>query len=64
MNRLNRILLATLTGLGLLFGVVAIGAPAAVQNAVVDTVSHLGVRHIDMPLTPWRVWKAIRDARR
>jgi carbon-monoxide dehydrogenase large subunit len=41
----------------------AIGAPPAVQNAVVDAVSHLGVRHIDMPLTPWKVWKAVRDAR-
>jgi aerobic carbon-monoxide dehydrogenase large subunit len=38
----------------------AIGAPPAVQNAVVDAVSHLGVRHIDMPLTPWTVWKAVR----
>jgi carbon-monoxide dehydrogenase large subunit len=41
----------------------AVGAPPAVQNAVVDAVSHLGVRHIDMPLTPWKVWKAVRDAR-
>jgi carbon-monoxide dehydrogenase large subunit len=41
----------------------AIGAPPAVQNAVVDAVSHFGVRHIDMPLTPWKVWRAIRDAR-
>ncbi len=41
----------------------AIGAPPAVQNAVVDAVSHLGVRHIDMPLTPWKVWKAVRAAR-
>jgi aerobic carbon-monoxide dehydrogenase large subunit len=38
----------------------AIGAPPAVQNAVVDALSHLGVRHIDMPLTPWTVWKAVR----
>ncbi|MDE0803450.1 MAG: xanthine dehydrogenase family protein molybdopterin-binding subunit, partial [Acidimicrobiales bacterium] len=37
-----------------------IGATPAVQNAVVDAVSHLGVRHIDMPLTPERVWTAIR----
>jgi aerobic carbon-monoxide dehydrogenase large subunit len=40
-----------------------IGSTPAVQNAVVDAVSHLGVRHIDMPLTPERVWRAIRDAR-
>ncbi|MDZ7675918.1 MAG: xanthine dehydrogenase family protein molybdopterin-binding subunit [Acidimicrobiales bacterium] len=39
-----------------------IGATPAVQNAVVDAVSHLGVRHIDLPLTPERVWTAIRGA--
>lgn len=39
-----------------------IGSTAAVQNAVIDAVSHLGVRHIDMPLTPERVWRAIREA--
>jgi carbon-monoxide dehydrogenase large subunit len=33
-----------------------------VQNAVVDALSHLGVRHLDMPCTPERVWRAIRDA--
>jgi carbon-monoxide dehydrogenase large subunit len=33
-----------------------------VQNAVIDAVSHLGVRHIDLPCTPERVWQAIRDA--
>lgn len=36
-----------------------IGAPPAIQNAVVDALSHLGVRHVDMPLTPERVWQAI-----
>ena len=36
-----------------------IGSTPAVQNAVVDAVSHLGVRHIDMPLTAMRVWQAI-----
>ncbi len=40
----------------------AIGSTPAVQNAVIDAVSHLGVRHIDMPATPARVWKAINDA--
>jgi carbon-monoxide dehydrogenase large subunit len=35
-----------------------IGAPPAVQNAVVDALSHLGVRHVDLPLTPERVWRA------
>jgi len=38
-----------------------IGATPAVQNAVVDALSHLGVRHIDMPLSPERVWRAIVD---
>ncbi|MDQ4109160.1 MAG: xanthine dehydrogenase family protein molybdopterin-binding subunit [Actinomycetota bacterium] len=38
-----------------------IGSTPAVQNAVVDAVSHLGVRHIDLPLTPERVWRAIRQ---
>ena len=36
-----------------------IGSTPAVQNAVVDAVSHLGVRHIDMPLSAMRVWQAI-----
>ena len=39
-----------------------IGAIPAVQNAVIDAVSHLGVRHLDMPITPQRVWEAIRQA--
>jgi carbon-monoxide dehydrogenase large subunit len=37
-----------------------IGSTPAVQNAVVDALSHLGVRHIDLPLTPERVWNALR----
>jgi len=36
-----------------------IGSTPAIQNAVVDALSHLGVRHIDMPLTPQRVWAAL-----
>ena len=39
-----------------------IGATAAVQNAVIDAVSHLGITHIDMPLHPMRVWEAIQAA--
>jgi carbon-monoxide dehydrogenase large subunit len=39
-----------------------IGSTPAVHNAVVDAVSFLGVRHIDMPCTPMRVWQAITDA--
>jgi aerobic carbon-monoxide dehydrogenase large subunit len=41
-----------------------IGSTPAVQNAVIDAVSHLGVRHIDMPAHPMRVWEAIRAAQR
>jgi carbon-monoxide dehydrogenase large subunit len=40
-----------------------VGSTPAVQNAVVDALSHLGVRHIDIPCTPERVWRAIRGAR-
>jgi carbon-monoxide dehydrogenase large subunit len=40
-----------------------VGSTPAVQNAVVDALSHLGVRHIDMPLSPERVWRAIEHAR-
>jgi carbon-monoxide dehydrogenase large subunit len=36
-----------------------IGSTPAVQSAVVDALAHLGVRHLDMPATPERVWRAI-----
>jgi aerobic carbon-monoxide dehydrogenase large subunit len=39
-----------------------IGATPAVQNAAVDALAHLGVTHIDLPLTPERVWRAIQAA--
>jgi aerobic carbon-monoxide dehydrogenase large subunit len=39
-----------------------IGSTPAVQSAVVDAVSHLGVRHIDMPCSAQRVWRAINAA--
>jgi len=39
-----------------------VGAMPAVANAIVDALSVLGVRHIEMPATPERVWRAIRDA--
>jgi carbon-monoxide dehydrogenase large subunit len=39
-----------------------IGSMPAVQNAVIDALSHLGVRHIDMPTSPERVWRAIQEA--
>jgi aerobic carbon-monoxide dehydrogenase large subunit len=41
----------------------SIGATPAVQNAVVDALSHLGIRHIDMPASPQRVWQAIQAAK-
>ena len=37
----------------------SIGSTAAVQNAVVDALAHLGIRHLDMPLTPERIWQAL-----
>jgi carbon-monoxide dehydrogenase large subunit len=40
-----------------------IGGPPAVQNAVIDALSHLVVRHIDMPVTAERVWRAMRGER-
>ena len=39
-----------------------VGAPPAIANAVVDALWHLGVRHIDIPITPPKVWKLLRDA--
>ena len=39
-----------------------VGSTPAVQNAVVDALSHLGIRHLDMPLTPDRVVRAIQQA--
>ena len=38
-----------------------VGAPAAIVNAVVDALAHLGVTHIDIPITPWKVWKILHD---
>jgi carbon-monoxide dehydrogenase large subunit len=40
----------------------AVGVPPAIQNAVVDALRHLGITHLDMPLTPERVWSAIEAA--
>ncbi|MGI9611906.1 MAG: xanthine dehydrogenase family protein molybdopterin-binding subunit [Acidimicrobiales bacterium] len=39
-----------------------IGATPAVQNAVVDALAHLGVRHVDIPTTPERVWRIMAEA--
>jgi carbon-monoxide dehydrogenase large subunit len=40
-----------------------IAATAAVVNAVMDALAPFGIRHIDMPLTPEKIWRAIREAR-
>ena len=37
-----------------------IGSTPAVQNAIIDALAHLGVRHIDMPATPQRIWEALQ----
>jgi aerobic carbon-monoxide dehydrogenase large subunit len=39
-----------------------IGATPAVHNAIIDALSHLGVRHLDMPCTAERVWRALQEA--
>jgi carbon-monoxide dehydrogenase large subunit len=39
-----------------------IGSTPAAHNAIVDALSHLGIRHVDMPCTAERVWRALRDA--
>ncbi|MFM1817037.1 MAG: carbon monoxide dehydrogenase large chain [Pseudomonadota bacterium] len=41
----------------------AVGAVPAVANAVIDALSVYGIRHLDMPMTPARIWRAIQDAR-
>jgi carbon-monoxide dehydrogenase large subunit len=38
-----------------------VGSPAAVVNAVVDALSPYGVRHVDMPLTPDKIWATLRE---
>ncbi len=38
-----------------------VGAPPAIANAVVDALSHLGVTHIDIPITPHKVWRILHD---
>jgi carbon-monoxide dehydrogenase large subunit len=40
-----------------------IGSTPAIQNAVIDAISHLGVKHVDMPCTGERVWRAIQQAK-
>src|SRR5580765_3181357 len=38
-----------------------VGAPPAIANAVVDALSHLGVTHVDIPITPEKVWQLLRQ---
>ncbi len=38
-----------------------VGAPPAIVNAVVDALAHLGVKHIDIPITPEKVWRILKD---
>jgi len=39
-----------------------VGAPPAIVNAVVDALAHLGVKHIEIPITPEKVWNLLREA--
>jgi carbon-monoxide dehydrogenase large subunit len=41
----------------------AIGSTAAVANAVIDALSPLGIRHLDMPYTAQKVWRTIQSAK-
>ena len=41
-----------------------IGSTPAVQNAVIDAISHLGINHLDMPLTPQRIWNALVEVKK
>ncbi len=38
-----------------------VGAPPAIANAIVDALSHLGVTHMDIPITPYKVWQVLKD---
>ncbi len=40
-----------------------VAAPAAVHGAVIDALAHLGVRHLELPCTPERVWRAVQEAK-
>jgi carbon-monoxide dehydrogenase large subunit len=39
-----------------------VGSPAAYVNAVVDALAHAGVRNLEMPIGPDRVWQALTEA--
>jgi carbon-monoxide dehydrogenase large subunit len=38
-----------------------VGAPPAIVNAVVDALSHLGVTHVDIPMTPWKIYQLLQE---
>ncbi|MGI9544718.1 MAG: molybdopterin cofactor-binding domain-containing protein, partial [Cyclobacteriaceae bacterium] len=38
-----------------------VGAPPAIANAIVDALAHLGVTHMDIPITPYKVWKILKE---
>ncbi len=38
-----------------------VGAPPAIVNAVVDALAHLGVKHLDIPITPEKVWRILKE---
>ena len=38
-----------------------VGAPPAIANAVVDALSHLGITHLDIPITPWKVYQILEE---
>jgi aerobic carbon-monoxide dehydrogenase large subunit len=38
-----------------------VGAPPAIVNAVVDALSHLGVTHVEIPMTPWKIYKILEE---
>jgi carbon-monoxide dehydrogenase large subunit len=40
-----------------------VGAMPAVSNAIADALSSFGIRHLEMPATPERVWRAIQESR-
>lgn len=41
----------------------SVGAPPAVVNAVVDALSHLGVKNLNMPVTPFQVWNILKEVK-
>jgi len=47
--------------IGLAGGSATVGAPPAIANAVVDALRHLGVTHLDIPITPEKVWTILKN---